>query len=54
MLMGLPHVMRVELPRCGHEAIFTHPEALAETVADFLQGGWQLVMPPEKSTPDGK
>jgi 3-oxoadipate enol-lactonase len=43
LLIGLPHVMRVELSHCGHEAIYTHPEALAEAVAEFLQGGWRLL-----------
>jgi pimeloyl-ACP methyl ester carboxylesterase len=43
LLTGLPHVMRVELSRCGHEAIYTHPEALAEAVTEFLQGGWRML-----------
>jgi pimeloyl-ACP methyl ester carboxylesterase len=37
LLMGLPHVARAELLNCGHMAIFTHPEALAEVVGEFLQ-----------------
>jgi 3-oxoadipate enol-lactonase len=43
LLTGLPHVMRIELPRCGHVAIYTHPEALAEAVAEFLQTGWRIL-----------
>jgi pimeloyl-ACP methyl ester carboxylesterase len=36
LLMGLPNVARVELANCGHMAIFTHPEALAEVTTEFL------------------
>jgi len=36
LLMGLPNVARVELADCGHMAIFTHPEVLAEVVGEFL------------------
>jgi pimeloyl-ACP methyl ester carboxylesterase len=43
LLTGLPRVMRVELPECGHQAIFTHPEAVAEAIAQFLESGWQLL-----------
>jgi pimeloyl-ACP methyl ester carboxylesterase len=44
LLTGLPNVIRVELAGCGHQAIYTHPEALAEAVCDFLQGGWRLLV----------
>jgi pimeloyl-ACP methyl ester carboxylesterase len=43
LLTGLPRVIRIELPRCGHQAIYTHPEALAQTVADFLLGRWRIL-----------
>jgi pimeloyl-ACP methyl ester carboxylesterase len=33
---GLPHAGRVELAGCGHNPLFTHPEALAELVSSFL------------------
>jgi pimeloyl-ACP methyl ester carboxylesterase len=36
LLLGLPNVARVELANCGHMAIFTHPELLAEVAAEFL------------------
>jgi pimeloyl-ACP methyl ester carboxylesterase len=49
LLTGLPHVMRFELPHCGHVAIYTHPEALAEAVAEFLQTGWRLLANGEPS-----
>jgi pimeloyl-ACP methyl ester carboxylesterase len=38
LMLGLPNVARVELTNCGHMAIFTHPEVLAEVVAEFLSG----------------
>jgi pimeloyl-ACP methyl ester carboxylesterase len=45
LLMGLPNVARVELTRCGHMSIFTHPETLADLVVEFLAGaGAQLFM----------
>ena len=28
LLTGLPNVARVELPQCGHQALYTHPELL--------------------------
>jgi hypothetical protein len=43
LLTGLQRVLRVELERCGHEAIYTHPEALAQAVGDFLLGGWRVL-----------
>jgi pimeloyl-ACP methyl ester carboxylesterase len=43
LLTGLPRVLRIELPRCGHEVIYTHPESLADAVVEFLQGGWRIV-----------
>ena len=46
LLTGLPHVIRVELGRCGHQAIFTHPEALAEALAEFFESGWRLLVQP--------
>jgi 3-oxoadipate enol-lactonase len=46
LLTGLPRVLRIELPRCGHEAIYTHPESLADAVVEFLQGGWRLLAVP--------
>lgn len=36
LLRGLPHVGRVELPDCGHNPLFTHPEALADITRRFL------------------
>ena len=36
LLMGLPNIARIELADCGHMAIYTHPELLAEVVAEFL------------------
>jgi pimeloyl-ACP methyl ester carboxylesterase len=39
LLQGLPNVARVELANCGHMAIFTHPELLAEVAAEFLAVG---------------
>jgi pimeloyl-ACP methyl ester carboxylesterase len=39
LLMGLPNVARFELANCGHMAIFTHAEALAELVTDFCLAG---------------
>ena len=36
LLTGLPNVRRVELCRCGHNPLFTHPEVLAEVVRGFL------------------
>lgn len=36
LLEGLPNVGRVELPRCGHFPYFTHADALAEVLRDFL------------------
>jgi 3-oxoadipate enol-lactonase len=33
---GLPNARRVDLVGCGHFPYFTHPEALAEVVRDFL------------------
>jgi pimeloyl-ACP methyl ester carboxylesterase len=38
LLMGLPRVARVELERCGHLSIYTHPEAVAEVAMEFLAG----------------
>jgi pimeloyl-ACP methyl ester carboxylesterase len=36
LLHGLPNCARVELPDCGHMAHYTHPEAVAELVRQFL------------------
>ena len=36
LLAGLPHVDRVELPGCGHNPQFTHPEVFAELLSRFL------------------
>jgi 3-oxoadipate enol-lactonase len=37
LLTGLRHVVRAELPRCGHQAVYTHPELMAQTIAQFCQ-----------------
>jgi pimeloyl-ACP methyl ester carboxylesterase len=37
LLTGLPNALRVELADCGHMAIFTHAEAVADVVATFLE-----------------
>ena len=39
LLTGLPNIVRVEIENCGHMAIYTHPELLAELTAEFLAGG---------------
>jgi len=39
LLTGLPNVARVELSQCGHMAIYTHPEILAELLTEFLHAG---------------
>jgi pimeloyl-ACP methyl ester carboxylesterase len=36
LLGGLPFAGRVELAGCGHNPLYTHPEALAEVVRRFL------------------
>ena len=36
LLRGLPNAARVQLDRCGHNPLFTHPEVLAEVVRLFL------------------
>jgi pimeloyl-ACP methyl ester carboxylesterase len=36
LLRGLPHVARIQLHGCGHLPVFTHPEALAAAVVQFL------------------
>ncbi len=43
LLTGLRRAMRVELAECGHQAIFTHPESLAEALTEFLESGWRLL-----------
>jgi 3-oxoadipate enol-lactonase len=35
LLTGLNQVVRVELPHCGHYALYTHPELIAETIVRF-------------------
>jgi pimeloyl-ACP methyl ester carboxylesterase len=37
LLMGLRHVARMEIPQCGHQALYTHPELLAETILEFCE-----------------
>jgi pimeloyl-ACP methyl ester carboxylesterase len=39
LLTGLPNVARVELAHCGHLAVFTHSELLAEVAAEFIAAG---------------
>lgn len=39
LLLGLPNVARVELPRCGHHALYTHPELMAEVIVQFCTSG---------------
>lgn len=36
LLAGLPNARRVEIADCGHNPQYTHPEALAELVHQFL------------------
>jgi pimeloyl-ACP methyl ester carboxylesterase len=36
LLRGLPRAVRVELSDCGHNPLFSHPEALAEVIRRFL------------------
>ncbi|MCI0461039.1 MAG: alpha/beta hydrolase [Gemmataceae bacterium] len=36
LLAGLPDSTRAEITHCGHEPMFTHPEAVAELVYRFL------------------
>jgi pimeloyl-ACP methyl ester carboxylesterase len=36
LMQGLPNVGRVGLAGCGHNPLFTHPEALAEVVRGFF------------------
>ena len=43
LMTGLRHAIRAELGGCGHQAIFTHPEALAEATTEFLESGWRLL-----------
>jgi pimeloyl-ACP methyl ester carboxylesterase len=37
LLTGLRNAARVELPQCGHQALYTHPELLAETILEFYE-----------------
>jgi pimeloyl-ACP methyl ester carboxylesterase len=39
LLTGLPRVARVELSECGHLAIYTHPEQVAELISEFVTAG---------------
>lgn len=36
LLAGLPNAGRVEIPGCGHNPQYSHPEALAEIIDQFL------------------
>lgn len=36
LLTRLPHADRIELPGCGHNPQFTHPEVFAEVLSRFL------------------
>jgi pimeloyl-ACP methyl ester carboxylesterase len=36
LMSGLPRCLRIELPGCGHNPQFTHPEVFAELIARFL------------------
>jgi pimeloyl-ACP methyl ester carboxylesterase len=37
LLTGLPNVARVELPRCGHYALYSHPDLLAGAILEFCE-----------------
>jgi pimeloyl-ACP methyl ester carboxylesterase len=45
LLRGLPNARRVELLSCGHNPLFTHPEALAELLRRFLTPPGEVVDP---------
>lgn len=50
LLQGLPHADRVELPGCGHNPQFTHPEVFAELLSRFLSPtACSLVTPEDRS-----
>ncbi len=37
LLAGLPRATRVEFPQCGHFPQYTHPDALARSILEFLK-----------------
>jgi pimeloyl-ACP methyl ester carboxylesterase len=47
LLQGLPDVDRVELPGCGHNPQFTHPEVFAELLSRFLSPTAGSLVTPE-------